>query len=113
MLVYKLVEAIKKAFPDVNVNILENIIREEIPYEMERLGDSYKQGYRTITWHVDDFEQQAQTIEEGKDEKLFDRSKFEEALSRMIDKHDANIGINWDVINVYLYDYCMLDEPED
>lgn len=76
----------------------------------QRLVQDYRNGYRGIYWHKDDFEHQAKENEEyaeENDEKLeYDRSKFEYALDIMIDNHDANNGINWDTISDYLNTYC-------
>lgn len=112
MTIYNIVNNIKKVYPEMDSNIVEHIIREEIDYEGELLLDNYKLGFKTIAWHIDDFEHQALTIENN-GVKLFDRTKFNDALDTMIDKHDANIGINWDVIAYYLYEHCGLDELED
>ena len=43
-------------------------------------------------------------------EQVYDRDKFQYALNRMIDKHDASIGINWDTIQAYLDAYYMISK---
>lgn len=59
-----------------------------------------------IKWSVEDFESVAAEIEEGKGE-IYDRNKFCKVLQIMINKHDAEIGINWDTISFYLKEYCL------
>ena len=65
---------------------------------------------RQISWCIGDFESHAEHIEsnyhDGK--KVYDRDSFEHALDRMIDNHDATIGITWDTIGAYLDDHCRL-----
>ena len=53
-----------------------------------------------------DFECRAEGLEEGNWEKVYDKTKFQAALDRMIDQHDATIGITWDTIDYYLDEYC-------
>lgn len=76
---------------------------------------------RSVSWSVKDFEDRAKNLEELEAElflddskigvpseyRVYDRSKFNEALLLMIRNHDANIGISWDVIDVYLNRYCI------
>ena len=52
----------------------------------------------TITWHVDDILMRAK-------EKDLDLSKDEalEILHDLKDNHDSTIGINWDVIDEYIW----------
>jgi len=86
--------------------------------EENELIQKYKSGYRGVYWHIDDFEAQAKTIEEMHQKKynlelyplMYDRSKFEDALYNMINKHDASLGINWTTIEVYLDTYCTLED---
>jgi len=80
----------------------------------------HRDGYRGVFWHKDDFEQQALLNEEwknedltGEEEQLYERTKFQEALETMILKHDATVGINWDVIDYYLETYCRKDKHEE
>ena len=56
-------------------------------------------------WSVEDFEARASDNEDG-GEKIYDRSKFTEALKLMVEEEDANIGINWETIDCYLDKYC-------
>tara|TARA_B100000035_G_scaffold84545_1_gene71017 strand:+ start:423 stop:620 length:198 start_codon:yes stop_codon:yes gene_type:complete len=51
----------------------------------------------SIIWHVDDVLAQASQ----RDIKI-SREKAIDLLHRMDAKHDANIGINWEVIDCYL-----------
>ena len=71
---------------------------------------------KSITWTVEDFEQQAQVYEEQHDLPIgsyFDRSEFEHACETMISKHDANIGITWDTIDYYLGTHCIKEIEEE
>ncbi len=66
-----------------------------------------------IIWSIEDFK--AAAIEKRGDSwrDYYDESKFEEALERMIRKHDANIGICWETVKIYLDEYCMKEKEGD
>lgn len=69
-------------------------------------------GTHYISWSVEDFRQRAEEVE-GKDwEKVYDPEKFGYALKKMFINHDANIGVSWDVIDVYLDEYCLREGSE-
>jgi hypothetical protein len=63
-------------------------------------------GTNYVAWSVQDFVQQAMNEKEDNWSSYFDESKFQEGLDLMISKHDATIGINWDVVSYYLNEYC-------
>lgn len=93
----------------------ELIIHRSSVSELMRKLRWYSDDEGYIIWSVEDFESAAEAIEENKGDgpdypKLFDRSKFKEALDRMINKHDCTIGITWDTIDWYLHQYCKLEE---
>lgn len=58
-----------------------------------------------IWWGIEDVEyragENAKQVKK-KVEELYDISKFENVLNHMIHKHDANNGVNWDVIDALL-----------
>ncbi len=83
-------------------------IAERAEAEIIRLNKKLK---RSITWSVEDFEHQAKCREKN-GERKYARSHFEEALERMIYKHDANYGICWATIDTYLDDYCQIKDGE-
>lgn len=79
----------------------------------------------SVSWSIEDFSWQAlvkENIPPGMVKDLsniaevnrhlntYDAEKFEYALERMIDKHDATIGITWDTIDCYLDEYCRREE---
>ena len=83
-------------------------IAERAEAEIIRLNEELK---RSITWGIDDFEHQAKCREkDGK--RKYARSNFQEALDKMIEKHDANYGICWDTIDCYLDEYCEITDGE-
>ena len=51
------------------------------------------------------------TCKDWKD--YFDESKFEEALDRMVHKHDAEYGITRESIKYYLNEMCVKEEQEE
>lgn len=63
---------------------------------------------RSVTWSVEDFRDIAKSREADFGYK-YDEGKFEEALYKMIDNHDATEGINWETIAVYLDDFCQVN----
>jgi len=62
---------------------------------------------RSITWTVGDFEERARILKGDEWRSHYDEDKFDEALLVMIDDHDANNGITWDSIDVYLDMMCL------
>ena len=73
-------------------------------------------GVRGVYWSVEDFRGQAeQRWEIHLDDypaatcwqDVYDENKFQEALNRMVDKHDAEIGITWDTFNFWLDELCL------
>lgn len=107
---------------DKEENDVKVYLKEDVDEYIEELRAS------SITWSVDHFEHQARiregrtwerknntlyhdfydtSIEIPESMRIYDRSKFEYALERMIGKHDANIGITWDTIDHYLNEYCL------
>lgn len=108
---------------------------EDLAINFKNFLNSFKSLYISeseglVTWHVDDFDARARghemdLIEEIDPElyqqleadsemqipnkhMIYDRSKFKDALARMIDKHDSNEGIHWITIDCYLDDMCKL-----
>lgn len=84
------------------------------------LINKYRDGYRGVYWHVVDFEYRAEELEnlalEDDSDKftpIYDRAKFEDALDRMLNKHDCNIGITWDTVDYYLDTYCLMEEQNE
>ena len=63
-------------------------------------------GTNCVVWSVDDFESRAIQLEDDNWEQVFDKELFHDALESMIKNHDANIGINWDTIDYYLWNKC-------
>jgi hypothetical protein len=86
--------------------------QEVTPEEVELIRD-YRNGYRFIAWHTDDFEQRASEKEEWEEVEegtLYDRKKFDTALSTMLTKYDVNLGISWDTIDMMLDEYCRYEK---
>ncbi len=63
---------------------------------------------RSIHWCVEDIEHRADELESS-GEKPFDRSCFGKILTKMCYDHDATIGITWDTIDAYLFEYAVID----
>ncbi|MCP4254998.1 MAG: hypothetical protein GY775_16650 [Candidatus Scalindua sp.] len=60
---------------------------------------------RSITWSIEDFEGRAEQMYGKEWETTYNENKFPEALKQMMRRHDANNGITWETIDVYL-DMC-------
>ena len=70
--------------------------------------EQYKR--ESIKWSIEDFEAQAKNhCDDEKWELIYDRNKFQDALERMINKHDAEWGVNWTSIDCYLEE-CKREE---
>ena len=76
--------------------------------EEKELIYKYRNGYKGIYWHVNDFELQALALETIDKNKKFNRDKFQEAFDKMIRLHDASIGITWETVIHYLETYCLM-----
>ena len=64
-------------------------------------------GMESIKWSVKDFKIKAIALtDEDVWQDYYDESKFNTALKAMIKNHDANEGINWTTIQMYLDLYC-------
>ncbi|MCK9429286.1 MAG: hypothetical protein M0R17_04730 [Candidatus Omnitrophica bacterium] len=76
--------------------------------KLKKIKSKLEYLYKTsVTWTVEDFETQASDLEGFYNkENIYDRSKFRYTLELMIIEHDANIGISWDTIVMYLNAYC-------
>ena len=70
-----------------------------------------ERGEAANVWSVDDFECVAENMESSQQatEDIYDRTKFREALQDMISNMNPDVGISWDVIDVYLDDHCRKD----
>ena len=65
----------------------------------------------SITWSLEDIKQRANEIMMDENPYVkFDETKYPEVLRLLEEKHDANIGINWDVIDMYLIQYAKILE---
>lgn len=93
---------------------------------IEKVRNDFTPKSTSISWSVLDFEHQAvntwelialsKTDESGlifiyegasswRD--VYDESKFQGALEKMISKHDATTGITWDTITFWLEEMCL------
>ena len=61
---------------------------------------------RTISWSTEDFESRVKDMSGDDWKKIYDSSKFAQALDIMIGDHDANEGISWSTIDYYLDNFC-------
>lgn len=60
----------------------------------------------SVTWTTEDFADKAELLGGLLWETMFDKTKFKDALILMIKEHDANYGINWSTVEMYLNKYC-------
>lgn len=86
---------------------------------ISKLSDASEE-WSAILWSVGDIEERARHLEDWdekgyshdnpmpEEERTYDRSKFPETLDLICGrKHDATIGVSWDVIDVWLDMNCM------
>lgn len=83
---------------------------------IDELSNNYYPKWKSISWDILDFKSQAEQrwdihLDDYPNavcwQDVYDESKFEEALHRMIYKHDATIGITWDTIDFWLDEMCL------
>lgn len=85
--------------PKANAQIFPDLSHKEV---MQRI--IYLQ--LAIIWTVNDFETKAQELERAQGKWIYNRKKFEDALSLMIQNHDRNKGITWQTVAEYLNGHC-------
>jgi len=61
----------------------------------------------SLEWTTDDVKEQVKS--KGQENALTtDECRF--VLSMMLDKHDATVGVNWDVMDVYINNEIIMKE---
>ena len=70
------------------------------------IEENYYHKSCSVTWSVEDLKYQAELLKTFDSKLEFDESKYKKTLELMIKEHDANIGINWDVIGIYVMEHC-------
>ena len=100
-------EVVQASFKTLELPLFDKNYRYEIQ-EIDLEGDLPKQP-NAIYWEVSDFEDIACLMEKGAGKTLFDRSKFEDTLHRMIKNHDALYGIGTLDIEDHLTRFCHLE----
>ena len=81
---------------------MENTNYQEKYESLLKEFEQYKK--ESVKWGVADF------IEYDHDRYTITEEQAQEALERMIYKHDATIGITWESIECYLSEYGTLKE---
>lgn len=72
--------------------------------DAKKVLEDYWSDKVAVVWEIDDILWKAQ-----EDGKLVTEEEAKDVLNRMLNKHDATIGINWDTIGFYIEDYP--DDP--
>ena len=119
-----------------NIKSIKPGLSNEIIIEMKDQPDAgirfLEPGQACVVWSVEDFEGRAESRWESftkdikdkdgkvlwkakfpnatKMEDVYDPEEFESALHNMVDNHDAELGITWDTVDIYLDDNCMKTE---
>lgn len=120
-------EDLKKTSEDYEIVDIEveNTVKKKEPYRVavwwstEDFAGMAEQLFEVMTYYDENSPKSVQerakeilsTCKDWKD--YFDESKFEEALDRMIHKHDAEYGITWESIKYYLNEMCVKEEQEE
>ena len=120
-------EDLKKTSEDYKIIDIEveNVIKKKEPYRVavwwsvEDFAGMAEQLFEVMTYYGENSPESVKvrakrilsTCKDWKD--YFDESKFEEALDRMIHKHDAEYGITWESIKYYLNEMCVKEEQEE
>ena len=82
---------------------LNSFVSDERYEALQKEFDQYQK--ESIKWSIDDLIGTA-----SRNGQILTREKAQEALERMIHKHDPMIGITWDTIDIYASDYCQCTE---
>ena len=65
-----------------------------------------------VHWTAEDFEMRARDIADDEWDEVYDKTKFQDALENMLRHHDAEIGITWETVRVYLNEYCRKEKKK-
>jgi len=107
-------EEMTNSFPPEYLLIKRAFISKinEVQHE---INSEYSLKSRSVSWSVLDFKGRAEQIVKANPTKhyVFDDSRFEDVLEKMISKHDCNIGITWNTIDFYLMKYCLKSFERD
>lgn len=85
---------------------------------ISEVKSNYTEDWKSVSWDVLDFESRARELWNLHLEDyphalnwqdVYDKDKFEDALSMMIMKHDATLGISWDTVDFWLDELCLKD----
>lgn len=120
-------EDLKKTSEDYEIIDIEveNVVKKKEPYKVavwwsvEDFAGMAEQLFEVMTYYSENSPESVKerakkilsTCKNWKD--YYDESKFEEALDRMIHKHDAEYGITWESIKYYLNEMCVKKEQEE
>jgi len=77
---------------------------------IKEIEQNYVPKWKSVVWDADDFKMRAKQREKSNWKNIYDATKFEDALEKMIQKHDANEGINWDVLDFWLDEICKKEK---
>ncbi len=107
----KELEEMINSFPPT-YDLIKKAIHSKIAELKYSIDHEYTPRWRSIPWNVEDFKGRAEQLKEANPKKnyIFDETKFEDALEQMIKKHDANLGISWETVDIYLREYCLAEE---
>lgn len=83
------------------------LVKTELLNQVQKVKEEFEDfDSRSVSWSVADFRGRAQDIYGTNWKHYFDPEKFDDALGKMISKHDASLGISWDTVDYYLDEYC-------
>ena len=92
---------------------------------IQEIENNFNPSWRSVLWSTEDFKGRAEEIwltytfkkriewklpcypDAKKWQDVFDETKFEDALEKMIGQHDACYGINWESVIFYLDSMCL------
>lgn len=110
----KELEEMIDSFPP-DYELIKKSLQAKVAVIKLEIENNYVPKWRSVSWSIGDFKVRAQQLAENKPERnyIFNESKFEYALEKMIDKHDATIGITWHTVDFYLMQYCLKSFERD
>jgi hypothetical protein len=86
----------------IMVEVPDCITDEKAQYEINRI---FSPDWIALWWHVSDVQESA--------ENHMDLADAREILEEIKYRHDANEGVNWDVINYYVGEWRKEQEEEN
>ena len=103
-----MIKRLKKQAKELIIN--EDYSQQQKGYGMleviEKVEEFYVPRYKSVVWNEEDFENRSKHNHKDNWKNIYDKYKFDYALTLMVFNHDANLGITWKDVDFWLDEVC-------